>query len=101
MEQRHKPAPTPIMDKQGRLLLSEEECLALLKIHENDDEGSGSSGSKKRGKLCGRDCGSGACDDGSGVCNRPSQERSADKCCNCGKTSHWVKDCRSKPKKST
>jgi hypothetical protein len=98
-QRKKKPASTGAssnVDKQGRLLLTEEEWMARLKLRESGD----GSGSGKRGKMRrGRGGGSGGgCDgkaqDGSG---KP-QERNPDKCTNCGIKGHYAKDCR-KPKR--
>ena len=83
------------VDKQGRLLLTEEEWMARLKLRESGD----GSGSGKRGKMR-RGCGGGSSggrdgkgQDGSG---KP-QERNPDNCANCGIKGHYAKNCR-KPK---
>ncbi|CAD6337548.1 unnamed protein product [Miscanthus lutarioriparius] len=83
-------------DKQGRLLVTEEEWMARLKLRESGE----GSGSGKRGKTrhgCGG--GSGGGRDGKGHDGqRKPQERNPDKCANCGIKGHYAKDCH-KPRR--
>jgi hypothetical protein len=78
------------VDKQGRLLLTEEEWLSRLKIRENSGKG-GRSGSNKSGRKTNK--------------SRDKEEAKLGidgepiHCLNCGKKGHWAKDCWSKPKK--
>jgi hypothetical protein len=100
VEQRKKPTTPPVADANGRLLLTEEEWTARMKMKEKG----GSSGSRG---SCGRGCGkgkgrgggrtSGAA--GSNACDGCEESVGRDTCHNCGKTGHWAKDFHSKPRK--
>lgn len=103
-EQKHKktaPPPMPIVDKQGRLLLSEEWLARLNRHDSNGDEGS-SSGNKRRGKLCRGRHGGGRHDDRSNSSTSTGKEwpPSNSPCFKCSRTSHCAKDCRNKGKKA-
>jgi hypothetical protein len=89
VEQRKKNTTT-IINKQGRLLLTEEKWASWVKNRVNSSKGGG-SGSSKGGK-------------------KPSKTRSKEdaklgpdgepiRCVNYGKKGHWAKDCWPKPKK--
>jgi hypothetical protein len=80
--------------KDGRFLLTEEEWMARLKVH----EGEGSNGGRGHGKgRCGgggRGTPSASADDGA------RRARPTDICRAYGKAGHWARECRSKGKKS-
>jgi len=81
----------PIYNKQGRLLLSEEEWLTKLKLRGDDgDSSSSNSGGKKRGKVR-RGRGRSAPRDPSKLPSTPHFK--------CNKTGHWARDCPNKPNK--
>lgn len=83
----------PRVDNQGRLLLSEEEWNAKIKIRGADDSSS-SSGGQKRGKTRrGRNANSGA------AVYRDPNKPPATPCYKCKKTGHWAAYCPFKPKK--
>jgi hypothetical protein len=82
VEQRKKETTS---DKQGRLLLTEEEWRAHMRSRNNFDaggSGGGKSGKKRAEKK-----------------KEPADGLAPGKCLNCGKKGHWAKDCWSKPKK--
>jgi hypothetical protein len=90
VEQRRK--PPPVVDSQGRLLLTQEEWMAKLKIGGGSGEKGSSSGGGSRGR--GRA--------NSGVRQAPragegtGQPKKSDKCKYCGKKGHWARECRSR-----
>lgn len=90
VEQRKKPASSSPKDSGERLLLTEEEWMARLKLKEGS--GGSSSGSGSRGKKRGKGKGRG------GRNSTAREGRNGDACLNCGKEGHWAKDCRSKKK---
>jgi uncharacterized membrane protein YgcG len=99
VEERKKKSPTGA--KEGRLLLTEEEWMAWLKIREGESSGGGGRGGKGRGK--GRRGGRG----GGGRGGAPDSSddgarraKASDVCRSCGKTGHWAKECRSKNKRT-
>lgn len=94
VEQRKKTQATT--DKQGRLLLTEDEWLARLKIREAAGDGGSSSGGKG-GRNRGRNRGRGR-SGGNQAEQQEAQEPKKDRCLSCGKKGRWAKDCRSKPK---
>jgi hypothetical protein len=100
LKKKKKP-PTPV-DKQGRLLLSHEEWLARLKIRaDGDDWGSGSSGGGSKLGKGRRGHGGGGVDSNRGRTSSSSGQDHlpATPCPKCGKTGHWARDYRNKPKK--
>jgi hypothetical protein len=82
VEQRKKETTS---DKQGRLLLTEEEWRACMRSCNNFDAG-GSGGGKSGKKHAEKK-------------KEPADGPASGKCLNCGKKGHWAKDCWSKPKK--
>jgi hypothetical protein len=96
-------APPPSVHHNGKLYLSEEAWEAKWKQHEAekpsaDGRSGGSSqhgGKSGRGRGRGGDTGSSS---SSGLGNGIGKV-GRNQCRKCGKTSHWARDCRSKPKK--
>jgi hypothetical protein len=107
IEQRRRKA-APVVDSQGRLLLTQEEWKAKLRIGEKGSSsgssgsgGSGGSGSGARSKRTStsrdRRRGNGgtrqATGPGDGLGGQPKK---GDKCRYCEKKGHWAKECRSR-----
>ncbi|XP_066361338.1 uncharacterized protein [Miscanthus floridulus] len=102
--------PKQVTDAMGRLMLCEEDWEARRKVRREQENSGGSAGSSNRGKHrgCGRRRGRG----GAGPSSRDGRDGQnasvgntgggrpppGDRCKNCGKTSHWAKDCRGKKK---
>jgi hypothetical protein len=102
VEQRRRKPATPVVDAQGRLLLTQEEWMAKLKIGGNDtDKGSSSSssgggaGSKSSGTR-GRGRGAGGVHQGVERADSTGQAKKPRKCKYCGKKGHWAKECWSR-----
>ncbi|XP_062232774.1 uncharacterized protein LOC133930085 [Phragmites australis] len=87
------------LQHEGKLYLTEEEWDARRKRREAEYGGGASSGSARRGGGGGRR-GRGRGRAG-GSSNGPanSNKPKGDECHRCGKTGHWARDCRSKPKR--
>jgi hypothetical protein len=85
VEQRKKNVSGTTTDKQGRLLLTEEEWATQVKSCDSSNKGGGSGGGDSVKK------------------NKPQVKLGPDgkpiRCSNCGKKGHLGKDCWSKPKK--
>jgi hypothetical protein len=90
IEQRKKKSESTI-DKQGRLLLTEEEWLACIKIRKNSDKGGGSNSGKGRKKA--------TKSHGKEEEKKVPSDDEPIRCTNCGKKGHWAKDYWSKPRK--
>jgi hypothetical protein len=83
VEQRKKKSSSTI-DKQGRLLLTEEEWLSRLKIRENSSKGGGSGiekGEKETNKSRGKEEA------------KQGADGEAIRCLNYRKKGHWAKNC--------
>ncbi|XP_066324334.1 uncharacterized protein [Miscanthus floridulus] len=87
-------------NKQGLLLLAEEEWMARLKLREfGEGSGSGKRDKTRRGHGGGSGGSSGGGQDGKGHDGQGKpQERNPDKCVNYGIKGHYAKDCR-KPRR--
>ena len=97
VEQRRK--PPPVVDSQGRLLLTQEEWMAKLKISGGPGEkgsSSGGAGNKRGGGSRGRGRANSGVRQAPGVGEGTSQPKKSDKCKYCGKKGHWAKECRSR-----
>ncbi|KAK3147062.1 hypothetical protein QOZ80_3BG0277590 [Eleusine coracana subsp. coracana] len=106
VEQRRR-NKTRTVDNQGRLLMTQEEWTAKLKIGGNTGSSSGSGGSGshggsggssggRRGASQGRGRGTGGFKQATGPGEGSSPAKKSDKCCYCGKKGHWAKECRSR-----
>jgi hypothetical protein len=98
-QRRHRSAP--VVNNQGRLLLTQEEWMAKLKNPGASEEkrtpsGSGGSGNKRTGESRGRDRGKGGSRQAAGPGDGSNQPKKTDKCHYCSKKGHWAKECRSR-----
>ena len=97
VEQRRK--PPPVVDSQGRLLLTQEEWMAKLKISGGPGEkgsSSGGAGNKRGGGSRGRGRANSGVRQAPGAGEGTGQPKKSDKCKYCGKKGHWAKECRSR-----
>jgi hypothetical protein len=100
VEQRRRKT-TPVVDSQGRLLLTQEEWMVKLKIGDkgssSNSGGSGAgAGNKRGGGGRGRDRSNGVSHQAVGSGEGMGQPKKTDKCKYCGKKGHWAKECRSR-----
>ncbi|XP_062217702.1 uncharacterized protein LOC133917893 [Phragmites australis] len=97
VEQRKKSTSAPVKDSSGRLLLTEEEWAARLKIRDGESSKGGSGSGNRRGGEKSRSRGSNG--GGARDSNNLAQTGGAgpdDVCDYCGKKGHFAKVCRSK-----
>jgi hypothetical protein len=100
VEQRRRKT-TPVVDSQGRLLLTQEEWMAKLKIGDkgssSNSGGSGAgAGNKRGGGGRGRDRNNGGSRQTAGSGEGMGQPKKTDKCKYRGKKGHWAKESRSR-----
>jgi hypothetical protein len=100
VEQRRRKT-TPVVDSQGRLLLTQEEWMVKLKIGDkgssSNSGGSGAgAGNKRGGGGRGRDRSNGVSHQAVGSGEGMGQPKKTDKCKYCGKKGHWAKESRSR-----
>jgi transposase InsO family protein len=105
VEQRRR-KPAPVVDNQGRLLLTHEEWMAKLKIgggfgEKGSSSNSGGSnagaGNKRGGGVRGRGrTNSSAPRQAPGAGEGMGQPKKSGKCNYCNKKGHWAKECRSR-----
>jgi hypothetical protein len=98
-------APPPSVHHNGKLYLTEEAWEAKWKQREAEKSSAdgGSGGSRRRGRKSGRGIGRGG-DAGAGSPSSSGPGNGIGKvgryqCRKCGKTGHWARDCKSKPKR--
>jgi hypothetical protein len=104
VERRRRKPSTPVVDGKGRLLMTQEEWMAKLKIGGNNSDkgsssGSGSSGSgagNKAGGSRGRGHGGGGTHPSTGRRSTMGQAKKPGKCKYCGNKGHLAKECRSR-----
>ncbi|XP_072147841.1 uncharacterized protein [Setaria viridis] len=97
-------APPPTMQVDGKLYLTEEEWETRRRRRDSENQGSGgaSGSSARRGTQRGRGKrrgGSSATSSSSRSANNSGRTIGKDECRQCGKSSHWARECPSRPKK--
>jgi hypothetical protein len=100
IEQRRKKGAAPAADVEGRLLMTEEEWTSRMKAKEKGCSSGGgtSEGGSDRGRGHDRGRGRGDGRNGGVSSNLREDMTARDACHNCGKMSHFTRECRSKKK---